>query len=284
MKIQNRFTGELKNLPWMSPEERTLWLMKKSIRAFDKIIVRGKMSISFLTVTQSNKSVAEGYKWITSLMSSMQKEYHRRGQKMVYVAVQEIQPKRYQRYGVLASHWHIAIGSSVPGGLPHGKRLENGHIQKLRNGRVITWNWLYKNAGQKFGMYFCCDCWSKNVYDYLTKYLAKGVLMRDFKTKVGRKIRSFSSSKLDLEDYMSWCQKIELKNLLDREPDCSDLYMRRAGSKINLCARSVVEAYWLDGYSRVKVTYPVIFTIRGEWFAVGDNISPCTATQGALTA
>ena len=264
MKLINRFNGEKMDMQLMSSEERSLWLMKKAIKGFDRCAVLNSWDLSFLTITQSNKSVDDGHRWITSVMDYMKKKFNRRGEKMIYVAVLEIQPKRYEKYGVLAAHWHVAIATSVKGALPHAVKMENGRIKKEREGEVITWDWLYKNVNQKFGMYFCCDCWSRNVYDYLSKYLAKGDLLQEFKKKLGRRVRVFSSSRIDIGNYMSYLQREEYINLIEGEPDFKELYVRRLGSKVNFCAKETIDCVEYDGSSSVKVSYPVVQTIRGE--------------------
>jgi hypothetical protein len=271
MKIVSRITGQEKYLPMMSPGERSLWLMKKAIRGFDRLVMSGDLHTSFLTITQSNKSVEDGYRWITSVMAAMKKNFDRRGQLFYYVAVLEIQPKRYQKYGVLAPHWHIAIATSEPEALPHAVRQVDGHIKKVRNGKIITWDWLYRNVNQKFGMYFCCDCWSRQIYDYLAKYLAKGDLLGDFRRMVGRRVRVFSLSRLDVSYFMTWFQKQEFTRLVESEPIYGEMYMRRNGSRINLCSKETIENYEFDGHSSVKIYYRILHTIMGEWVSADHN-------------
>jgi hypothetical protein len=214
--------------------------------------------------------LGDGSRWITGLMHSMKQVVNRAGFEMYYVAVLEIQPKRYQKYGVLAPHWHVAIGVNCEGALPHAVRLESGHIQKEREGKIITWDWLYKNIKLKFGMYFCCDCWSHQVFDYLGKYLAKGDLLRDFVRKVGKKVRVFSSSRFPVEYEMSWIQKRDYENLISDTPEFADLYWRCEGSRIVGRAKNIIEHEWENGYTFRKVVYEKVHVIKGEWIIEGS--------------
>lgn len=265
MHLVNRHTGDRVILSDQTPGERSLWLLKRRIRHFDKLIEGKGLSVSFLTITQSDDTIGDGSRWITTVMQAMKKAIERSGEKIYYVAVLEIQPKRYKKFGVAAAHWHVAIACSSPGILPHAKRLENGHVKKERDGKLITWKWLYKNIKQKFGMYFVCDCWSHQVFDYLGKYLAKGDPLLDFIRKVGKKVRVFSSSRFPVEFEMSYEQKKEYDELIQEDPDLGDLYTRCEGSKIVLRGKEIIEHEWGNGYVFRKVTYPKVCTIRGAW-------------------
>jgi hypothetical protein len=266
----NRWTKEVLDLgSEMSSEERTVWLFRKRIKDFDRLVLGLGLSVSFLTVTQSDVSVESGFHWITALMQGMKKNFDRRGLWFFYVAALEIQPKRYRRYGVLASHWHIVIGYSLPGALPHGRRLENGHVEKVREGSVITWDWLFKNVKQKFGMYFCCDSWSRSVEDYLGKYLAKDELLKEFKARLGRRVRVFASSRFPVEFQMTGLQAIEFEQLVVDHPDLADLFWHRERSSIVGRGKEVCDRWAPDGSAVAVVRYPRVRVIRGEWIEFG---------------
>lgn len=268
MLLRNRFTGQKKWLPSMSADGRSMWLLQKAIRAFDRCVDVNQLTVSFLTITQSDTSVDTGYRWISGVMNNMAHVFRRAGLLFFYVAVLEIQPKRYRKYGILAAHWHVAVAVSIPRSLPHGKRLENGHVEKVRDGSVITWDWLYKNVKQKFGIYFVCDCWSKNVYDYLGKYIGKGELLKELRErmkKLKRKVRVFSSSRLPLRYRMSWAQIVDYQGLVDELPELADLYWRKEGARVVARAKTVNEKYFLDGRSYSRVEYDRVLTIKGEW-------------------
>ena len=269
MLLRNRFNGELRDFGGlMSSEERSLWLFKKRIKDFDRVSNALELEKSFLTITQSDVSLDTGYRWVSGVMNLMQKTFRRRGLDFFYVAALEIQPKRYVKYGVLAPHWHIAIAHSLSDALPHAVRVEsNGRqrVKKLRDGSIITWDWLHSNVKQKFGMYFCCDCWSRDVEEYLGKYLAKAELLREFKEKLGRRVRVFASSRFPVEHQMSWLQKTDYRELLGREPELGSLYWRREGAAIIGRGREIVESVGWDGELLEKVKYPRVAVIRGEW-------------------
>lgn len=270
MKLKNRFSGqELTLTGILSKGERSLWRLRKRIKDFDNFVQQNDLKVSFLTITQSDKSIGDGYRWITDVMNAMQKQFKRAGAKFAYVAVLEIQPKRYREKGVLAPHWHVAIASSLVGGLPHASR-DQGRIKKIRNGSLITWDWLYKNIKQKFGMYFVCDCWSSRVYDYLGKYIAKGGDLDDFRRKLGKKIRVFSGSRIPVIYQMSYGQAMEHEKLLQAFPEYQDLYWRREDSRIVARAKSIEEKPFLNLVFK-KITYPKIHTIAGDWLVVDSE-------------
>jgi hypothetical protein len=255
----------------MSAGERSLWRLKKRIRDFDTCVQREGLSVSFLTVTQSDKSIGEGYRWISRVMQTMGQAVKRSGSKFYYVAVLEIQPKRYRERGVLAPHWHVAIASSGPENLPHATRTPEGRIKKERNGKVITWDWLFANIKQKFGMYFVCDCYSSLVYNYLGKYIAKGIELEDFRRKLGRRVRVFSSSRMPVEYQMSFGQYCERVVLLETFPEYSELYWRREDSRIVARCKSVEDrSFKTKGgiVEIIKTTYPLVHTIKADWLIV----------------
>lgn len=266
MLLKNRFTGQEITLSGiMSPGERSLWRLRKRIRDFDNCVHGLELRVSFLTVTQSDKSIGRGYRWVTGLMQAMGKQFKRAGHKFHYVAVLEIQPKRYRERGVLAPHWHIAIATSCVNGFPHGERNQDtGRISKKRNGEIVSWDWLYKNIKQKFGMYFVCDCYSTHVYDYLGKYIAKGGELEGFKRKLGKRVRVFSASRMPVEFQMSDGQGGEYKNLVAKIPEASELYWRREDSRIVGRAKEVTEEPFRDIVFR-KVRYPRVHTIKADW-------------------
>ena len=270
MLLVNRWTKEVLDLgAMMGPEEQTIWLFRKRIRDFDRLVLGLGLFVSFLTITQSDVSVDSGFHWITGVMDSMRKQFRRRGLLFFYVAALEIQPKRYRRYGVLASHWHVVIAHSLADGLPHGRRLENGRVEKVRDGSVVTWEWLFKNVKQKFGIYFCCDSWSRSVEDYLGKYLAKDELLREFKAKLNRRVRVFASSRFPVEFQMTGLQALEFKALLDDHPDLAALFWRRERSSVVGRGKEILDQWACDGSLLPVVRYPRVRVIRGDWIVAG---------------
>ena len=279
MKLINRFNQqEVTFTETFTPGERSRWRLKKRIKDFDNFVRHNDMKVSFLTITQSDKSIGEGYRWVSDVMMAMQKQFKRAGMRSAYVAVLEIQPKRYREKGVLAPHWHIAIASSVPEALPHARRGDDGRIKKVRDGSLISWAWLYKNIKQKFGMYFVCDCYSNHVYDYLGKYIAKGSELEDFKKKLGRPVRVFSGSRIPVQYQMSEGQSLEHGQLLQAFPDYADLYWRREDSRIVARAKSIQESKFLTTIFR-KITYPKVCTIAGDWVVLESEWSGGDETE-----
>jgi len=277
MLLKNRITGERKWLDEMSPAERSLWLMGKTIRDFDGMVAMHDLSVSFFTQTQSDATIGDGTKNISPLIVAMRHAVMRAGEKFFHVAALEIQPKRYQTYGVLAAHWHVVIGCSAPDAFPHAASVvaANGRrrIKKIRDGKIITWDWLHKNSLLKFGMYFICDAFSKQVYGYLSKYLPKPDLLDDFKRRVGKRAHVFSSSHFPIENKMQFDQWREYQSLLRDDADLAELYWRREGSRIVGRAKREIETEWGSGWVQRRAVYDRVITIRGIWLPdSGDDV------------
>jgi len=269
MLLKNRITGERKWLAEMSPAERSLWLMGKTIRDFDGMVMMHDLSVSFFTQTQSDATIGDGTKNISPLIRAMRAAVMRAGEKFFHVAALEIQPKRYRTYGVLAAHWHVVIGCSMPDAFPHAASVigANGRrrIKKIRDGKIITWDWLHENSLKKFGMYFICDAFSKQVYGYLSKYLPKPDLLDDFKRRAGKRAHVFSSSHFPIENKMQFEQWKEYQRLLEQDADLADLYWRREGSRIVGRAKRDTETLWGSGWVQHRVTYDRVLSIPGIW-------------------
>ncbi len=270
VKLKNRFTGETLILDVMTREERSLWRLRKRLKDFQNLVYDRGFTVSFLTITQSDVSVDSGYRWITNVMKAMRAQAKRFGSELFYVAVLEIQPKRYRERGVLAPHWHIAIACSMPELLPHAERQPDGRIRKVRNGKLITWDWLLSNIKQKFGMYFCCDAYSSNIYNYLAKYLAKGKELEDFRLKLGRRVRLFSSSRIPVRYQMTVGQSLEHHKLVEDEPEFAELYCRREDARIVFRAKEVKKINLVNDLFVTKVRYPKVRTIHGDWLPTDE--------------
>lgn len=275
MNLRNRFSGEQTTVTGvMSKDERSIWRLKKRLQDFQNIVYMHDLRVSFLTLTQSDKSLGDGYKWVTGIMQAMKKHVERAGSEFVYVAVLEIQPKRYRERGVLAPHWHIAIACSSYGMFPHAERGEEGRIKKIRNGSRVTWTWLLENVKQKLGMYFCCDAYSQNIYNYLAKYMAKGVELEKFRSKLGKRVRVFSSSRIPVKYQMTDGQRSEYARVMLNSPEMAELFCRREDSKIVFRAKEVENIRLIGETFMKKVRYPRISKIMGDWLVVEDAVKP----------
>lgn len=274
MNLISRVSGRKITLGQMSADDRRLWRMKRVVKAFDKLVFTERLSVSFLTLTQRDEGMAESGKWIGDVMHNVQKLCKRAGVQFHYVAVLEIQKKRYEQYGVLAAHWHIVIATSGRGALPHCKSVEgrNGRkrIQKVRDGSVVTFEWLRKNVFQKLGMYFVCDSYSKDVYSYLAKYIGKGDLLNDYKVKTGKQVKVFSSSRIPLKYRASFIQVWDMEMMLREQPELLDLYWRMVGSKLAAYAKRTEDVMWEGERILTKVHYDRVTSISGEWILDGD--------------
>ena len=279
MRFKNRITGEHIDLPVFEKSGRSFYLCGRRLHDYDRLAWRKDLRSSLLTISQSDEKISEGYKYISSVMDLMRQKFVRAGELFYYVAVLEIQPQRYKKYGVLAPHWHAAVGSPVVNAFPHAvKDKITGKIKKVNDGKIITWSWLYKNLKQKFGMYFIEDCWSDGIYDYLMKYLSKeNVLMDKFREeerKKGRRVRIFSSSRIPYADQMSPVQVQEYNLMLVDNPELADLYWRREGSAMVARAKRVELSEWGDsGRFSGSVRYEKVAVIKGEWVR-DDDIVP----------
>lgn len=274
MLLKNRITGERKWLRLMTPSERSLWLMQKSIRDLDAIVAMRALSLSFFTQTQSDATIGDGTHTISRLMGAMRQDVMRAGEEFWYVSALEIQPKRYLKYGVMAAHWHAAIACSMRDALPHAQRAASGRIERVRDGRIITFDWLHKNSFQKLGMYFICDAWSSQVYGYLSKYLPKPELFDEFKARIGKRAHIFSSSHFPIEYKMTFDQYREFLALVEDRPDAEDLYWRREGSRIVGRAKRIAEREWGSGWVQRRAFYDRVISIPGIWLPVGGADEP----------
>jgi hypothetical protein len=144
-----------------------------------------------------------------------------------------------------------------------GGRVE--HYVKERDGEVITFDWLGVNWKLKHGQYFVCDAWSRDVVEYLGKYLSKDALIQELRDSEGRRIRKFSSSRFELVDDLTPYLKMAQAKELDERPDLEGLYWRRDGSKLVGRGKEVVEKIGWDGAIVKKIRYPKVRVIRGEW-------------------
>ncbi len=274
--LRNRFDdGKLVQIAGdMSPGERTVWLLRKSVKAFDRYVDAHRLSVSFWTITQSDRKLVDSCTWITGLLDVMRKVFKRAGSDFQYLAVLEIQEKRYKKFGVLAPHWHVVVAYSAPGMMPSARRLQNGRIQKVHDGSVITWSWLFKNVKQKFGMYFICDAYSTRVYGYLSKYIAKGSDLDEFRAALGKRIKVFSHSRIPVEFQMSDGQAGEYHALVDDEPGFLELFRRREGSAIVFRTKEIVEHGWDSGFVYRCVKYPLVHSIKSDWEVVHFSSAP----------
>ncbi len=271
MLLKNRRTNELRDFGnWMTPEQRSIWNYRKRCQDFDRHVSRLGLFYSFLSLTQTDLSLDTGFRWITQVMNEMQKVFRKIGFPFGYLAALEIQPKRYATYGRLASHWHVVPAYSPQFAMPHTvyhPELPSGRrYEKIRDGSVIGFDWLEKHWRQKMGQYFCCDGYSRNITDYLGKYIGKeDSLLAELKKRLGRRVRTFSSSRIPLEDQLNWFHRSEFDKELSEHPDLENLYWRREGSSIVGRAKEVTSYIDFNGVEREKVRYPRVRVIRGEW-------------------
>ncbi len=277
MKLKNRYSGEVLELMGeLSPVERSMWRLRKAVLDFDRFIDANNYYCSFLTITLTDENVKKGHRWISGFMDLVRHTLESAGVDVKYIAVLEIQEKRYSRYGVLAPHWHVVIGCSKFGALPDSmKNKKTGHVIRVRDGEVITFDWLHKNIKQKLGRYFVCDAYSNHIYGYLSKYISKGSDLEEYKRRAveaGKRVRIFSASRIPIQYRMTDGQALEYAALLLSHPEFSDLYWRREDSRIVARAKSVQERFIGSSLLSSKVTYPKVHVIPGDW-VVTDELS-----------
>lgn len=254
----------------MTPEQRSLWRYLKRCEDFDRYIRRLGLVYSFLTLTQSDLSVETGAGSITGVMNEMGKVFRKLGLPFGYISTLEIQPKRYASFGVFGSHWHIAVAYPEPGSLPHTAYDKNGaryhKYVKVRDGSIVTFDWLEGHWRKKIGQYFCCDGFSWSIKDYLGKYIGKqDPLLKELKKRLGCRVRVFSSSRFPLEDQLNWFHKGEFEKEIAAHPDLAGLYWRRENSSIVGRGKEVQTYTDFDGKEHLRVRYPRVRVIHGEW-------------------
>lgn len=276
MRLKNRKTGGKIVLSDLDDGGKTLWRFRTRVRFFERLIWIFHLHVSFLTFSLSDENIEIDARAINRVVGDMCQVVRRAGYKIFYLKVVEINPRRFLKYGKLVRHFHLVVMTNCKDAFPHAKKSDvSGRIVKVRDGKIITFDWLLKNAKQKLGIYFCCDAWSRNIYDYLGKYLSKPGLMDEFKKQHGKRVSVFSSSVLPIDFKMDSAQSTDYYKLLAGFPDAVDLYWRREGSRIVGRAKSVDEKYFEDGSSVVKISYPKILTIPSEWIVDrGGDLPP----------
>jgi hypothetical protein len=271
MILRSRLTGGFCDVgSFMSKGERCQWRFKKRVRDFDRQILRLGLSYSFLTLTQSPESVESGLVGVHEVMHSMGKLFKRRGLPFGYVSMLEIQPRRVVRFGVLAPHHHIVVASvrwAFPHGEYHPEAVRGKRYERVRDGDVVTFDWLIENWKMKVGQFFVCDGYSRSVFGYLEKYLTgkNSELVELLRAKFGKKLRVFSSSRFEVIDQMAWFQKKEFREVVRLDPALENLYWHREGSSIVGRGKEVREVVEFDGRVSSKVSYPRVKVLRGEW-------------------
>lgn len=276
MLLKSRLSGAKIALPEFQDGDKTAWRFRARTKFFSRFIEVYNLHVSFLTFTLSTENILADMKIFYRVIHDMCDVVRRSGHKIFYLSVVEIQVRRYYKTGKLVPHLHIAVATDAVGLFPHaGKSGATGRIKKVRDGKVITFDWLYKNAKQKLGIYFCCDAWSNNLYNYLGKYLAKPALLDEFKKQYGKRLSVFSSSHLPIDFRMDTAQHMDYWRLIESHPEAKDLYWRREGSRIVGRGKLVDERYYEDGRTFVKISYPKILTISSEWIVdQGGDLPP----------
>lgn len=108
-------------------------------------------------------------------MNFMRSRFKAAGLPFKYVWVEEIQEKRYGKYGEESPHWHMAIAAPV-GSLPNVEFIEQAppgqKYHMISDGRLIKQNELYKQWG--YGQELC-QIAKGSLWSYLSKYLMENL-------------------------------------------------------------------------------------------------------------
>jgi len=266
--FRNRHTGQTfapKGV--FGKRERSMWLKKKRLKDFQNMVTAEGLNVSFLTLTCSD--VNGGEKYFKQVMDSMRHAVVRAGYVFKFVWVLEVQPKRYIKTGELARHWHIVLASDGVGVFPHAKyhkeRPRGRKYEKIRDGSVITFDWLHTHTLQKIGQYFCMDGYSRGLYRYLLKYLEGNDLIDELRTSSNKKIRTFGGSSVAVVHQMTEHQSLEFSRLVSSDASFADLNFHREGSRIVCRSYSVSVEHIIGNVYKKRRKSKVEYVIKGDW-------------------
>ena len=227
MYIINRITGVAFNID----SNKLDYKFRKVCNGLDRIWADNKdLQLFFLTLTLSDKNLEVCNKNLNKFIDFLRRRFNRSKLPFFYVWVVELQKKRYYKYGKLARHWHFAILAPV-GSLPDVEYRKNQvpHYKIIRDGSLVKNKDLFIRWG--YGQVFCKSAWSKNIYNYLGKYLQKQVKRGDgsgFPFALAS--RRFGSSNFGYYAYPNWAYDYCVNAL----KTYNDFVSIKTGSKLNI--------------------------------------------------
>jgi len=180
------------------------------------------LQLYFLTLTLSDKSLKVCNKNLNKFIQFLRNRFNRSKLPFYYVWVVELQKKRYLKYGRLARHWHFTILAPV-GSLPNVEFRQSKvpHYKIIKDGSIVKNSELIKRWG--YGQVFCKYAWSRDVYNYLGKYLEK-------QDKEALTSRRFGSSNFKYYAYPNWAYDY----CVVASKVYKDFIVDKIGSKLNI--------------------------------------------------
>jgi hypothetical protein len=144
---------------------------KARCKGLERFASDNGLTVYFLTLTL--KSDSGEMRMLNRFLNWLRARFKRHGMKIGYLWVLEPQEKRYERTGILARHWHIAIACAM-GALPNVEYLPNAvkHYHMISDGSVVKEAELHKYWG--FGQELCSLA-QRSLSDYLGKYMEKNL-------------------------------------------------------------------------------------------------------------
>jgi len=227
MKILNRLTGQVFNTDSKISDYKFKRVCKGLERKYNEI--KG-LQLYFLTLTLSDKDLEVCNKNLHKFIEFLQMRFRRSKLPFYYVWVVELQWKRYLKYGKLARHWHFVILAPV-GSLPdvEFRQYQVPHYKIIRDGSLVKNKDLFIRWG--YGQVFCKSAWSRDVYNYLGKYLEKQAKKGGGSgSPFALASRRFGSSNFKYFSYPNWAYDYCV--IASKKYD--DFVSIKTGSKLNI--------------------------------------------------
>ena len=149
---------------------------KKIAWSFTVTAMRWGLQIYFLSLTLSNEQIGYLKRDLDRFLQWLKKKLERKLGKGNFLVlwVPEIQKKRYERDGVMALHWHLAIAAPA-GTMPDYYKdktvpIGTNQLKCRTEGSIITEEAIWKEW--KRGMVLCSAA-KEDVTTYLGKYMTK---------------------------------------------------------------------------------------------------------------
>jgi len=149
--------------------------LKMGIDAMQRIKLEGGLSFYFNTIDLSNENIEVCNKDLNRFHQFLRQRFMRQGLPFQFLWVKEIQMKRYYKYGVKVPHWH-EIYLCPSGSFPDCEFRQDikPHYKVKEDGIIISQKDLHQFWG--FGQNFCERAYTDDLWEYLGKYLSKGLL------------------------------------------------------------------------------------------------------------
>jgi hypothetical protein len=230
---------------------RSLYRFRKVCCGLERIAFEHDLSVYFMTFTLAGDSVDCLNSSLDSVLHFLRRKFKKAGEHLYYAWVAELQKKRYEKYGVLALHWHFVV-LARHGALPDVRfnaRAARGHKYEIVcDGSLVSARELYERWGK--GQVLCGCAWS-GVRNYLEKYMVKEYeSFRGYKPEWAR-LRRFGASQMGYHAFPRWAYG-ELRSLSDLGVPLEDLWVQRVPGAVSVSCEVVREDWSLPQFAWVE--------------------------------